>query len=193
MENIKKIYLAGGCFWGTEHLFSLVAGVENTVAGYANSDVPHPSYRMVCGGDTGAAETVEVVYDDNKVSLTELLSIYFKSIDPTMLNRQGNDIGTQYRTGIYYTDSADIEVIEAFVATVQRRFAQPLAVEVGPLRNFYPAELYHQQYLYKNPGGYCHVDPALFEEIRNRKPSNNDKTELRRRLTPLQWLSLIHI
>lgn len=187
MENIKKIYLAGGCFWGTEHLFSLVAGVENTVAGYANSDVPHPSYRMVCGGDTGAAETVEVVYDDNKVSLTELLSIYFKSIDPTMLNRQGNDIGTQYRTGIYYTDSADIEVIEAFVATVQRRFAQPLAVEVGPLRNFYPAELYHQQYLYKNPGGYCHVDPALFEEIRNRKPSNNDKTELRRRLTPLQW------
>lgn len=187
MKNLKKIYLAGGCFWGTEHLFSLVDGVEKTVAGYANSDVPHPSYEMVCSGSTGAAETVEVEYDDAKVSLTELLSIYFKSIDPTALNRQGNDIGTQYRTGIYYTDSADIEVIEAFVAMVQRRLTEPLAVEVAPLRNFYPAELYHQQYLYKNPGGYCHVDPALFDEVRNRKPRRQDKTELRRRLTPLQW------
>lgn len=187
MKNLKKIYLAGGCFWGTDHLFSLVDGVEKTVAGYANSDVPHPSYELVCSGRTGASETVEVEYDDTKVSLTELLSIYFRSIDPTTLNRQGNDIGTQYRTGIYYTDIADKEVIEAFVAMVQRRYSEPLAVEVERLRNFYPAELYHQQYLYKNPGGYCHVDPALFEEVRNRKPRRSDKTELRRRLTPLQW------
>ena len=183
----KKIYLAGGCFWGTDHLFSLVEGVVRTVAGYANSVVPHPTYEMVCTGRTGAAETVEVEYDDTKVGLTDLLSIYFRSIDPTTLNRQGNDIGTQYRTGIYYTDPADLPVIEAFVAAVQRRHKEPLAVEVGPLVNFYPAELYHQEYLYKNPHGYCHVDPALFEEVRNRKARNLDKSELRERLTPLQW------
>ena len=183
----KKIYLAGGCFWGTDHLFSLVDGVEKTNAGYANSIIPYPSYEQVCTGRTGAAETVEVEYDDAKVGLTDLLSIYFRSIDPTTLNRQGNDIGTQYRTGIYYTDPADLPVIEAFVAAVQRRHKESLAVEVRPLVNFYPAELYHQEYLYKNPQGYCHVDPALFEEVRNRKARNLDKSELRERLTPLQW------
>ena len=183
----KKIYLAGGCFWGTDHLFSLVDGVVKTAAGYANSKVAYPSYEEVCTGRTGAAETVEVVYDDTKVGLTDLLSIYFRSIDPTTLNRQGNDIGTQDRTGIYYTDPADLPAIEAFVAAVQRRHTEPLAVEVGPLVNFYPAELYHQEYLYKNPQGYCHVDPALFEEVRNRKARNLDKAELRERLTPLQW------
>lgn len=183
----KKIYLAGGCFWGTDHLFSLVDGVVKTAAGYANGKVAYPSYEEVCTGRTGAAETVEVVYDDTKVGLTDLLSIYFRSIDPTTLNRQGNDIGTQYRTGIYYTDPADLPAIEAFVAAVQRRHTEPLAVEVGPLVNFYPAELYHQEYLYKNPQGYCHVDPALFEEVRNRKAHNLDKAELRERLTPLQW------
>ena len=183
----KKIYLAGGCFWGTDHLFSLVDGVVKTAAGYANSKVAYPSYEEVCTGRTGAAETVEVVYDDTKVGLTDLLSIYFRSIDPTTLNRQGNDIGTQYRTGIYYTDPADLPAIEAFVAAVQRRYTEPLAVEVRPLVNFYPAELYHHEYLYKNPQGYCHVDPALFEEVRNRKARNLDKAELRERLTPLQW------
>ena len=183
----KKIYFAGGCFWGTDHLFSLVDGVVKTTAGYANSVVPYPSYEQVCTGRTGAAETVEVVYDDTKVGLTDLMSIYFRSIDPTTLNRQGNDIGTQYRTGIYYTDASDLPVIEAFVAAVQRRHKEPLAVEVAKLENFYPAELYHQEYLYKNPQGYCHVDPALFEEVRNRKPRNLDKVELRERLTPLQW------
>ncbi|MDE6379563.1 MAG: peptide-methionine (R)-S-oxide reductase MsrB [Muribaculaceae bacterium] len=183
----KKIYLAGGCFWGTDHLFSLVDGVVKTTAGYANSVVPYPSYEQVCTGRTGAAETVEVVYDDTKVGLTDLLSIYFRSIDPTSLNRQGNDIGTQYRTSIYYTDADDVPVVEAFEAMVQRRHKEPLAVEVAKLENFYPAELYHQEYLYKNPQGYCHVDPALFEEVRNRKARNLDKAELRERLTPLQW------
>ncbi len=183
----KKIYLAGGCFWGTDHLFSLVDGVVSTKAGYANSIVPDPTYEMVCTGRTGAAETVEVVYDDAKVGLSELLTIYFRSIDPTTLNRQGNDIGTQYRTGIYYVDPSDLPVIEAVVATVQRRHSEPLAVEVLPLENFYPAELYHQEYLYKNPNGYCHVDPALFNEVKNRKSHKSDKAELRERLTPLQW------
>ena len=161
---IKNIYLAGGCFWGTEYLFSLVDGVRKTVVGYANSRVEYPSYKMVCTGHTGAAEAVEIEYDDEEVSLTELLSIYFRSIDPTVANRQGNDVGTQYRTGIYYVDPADIEVIEAFVAMVQRRYSVPLVVEVAHLENFYPAELYHQQYLEKNPGGYCHVDPSMFDD-----------------------------
>lgn len=183
----KTIYLGGGCFWGTEHLFSLIDGVEKTQVGYANSDVPDPSYKMVCTGRTGAAETVEVVYDDTKIGLSELLIIYFRSIDPTSVNRQGNDVGSQYRTGIYYVDTEDLPVIEAVVATVARRYAEPLAVEVEPLRNFYPAELYHQEYLYKNPGGYCHIDPTLFREVKNRKSVANEKTELRARLTPLQW------
>ncbi|MDE7160089.1 MAG: peptide-methionine (S)-S-oxide reductase MsrA [Muribaculaceae bacterium] len=184
----KKIYLAGGCFWGTEHLFSLVDGVTATVVGYANSRVPDPSYEMVCSGRTGAAETVEVEYDDMKVGLSELLNLYFRSIDPLSLNRQGNDSGTQYRTGIYYTDPVDIPVIQAITATVQRRYDSPLAVEVMPLKNFYPAELYHQQYLNKNPGGYCHVDPALMAEVRSHSHvPKNDKTRLRQRLTPLQW------
>ena len=183
----KKIYFAGGCFWGTEHLFSLVAGVVGTEVGYANSRVPYPEYKEVCSGQTGAAETVEVEYDDMEVSLTELLSIYFKSIDPTSLNRQGNDRGTQYRTGIYYVDRADVPVIEAFVAAVERRSTEPIVVEVMPLENFYPAELYHQDYLEKNPGGYCHIDPALFEEVKSRKGRKNDKSLLRERLTPLQW------
>lgn len=183
----KRIFLAGGCFWGTEHLFSLIAGVENTVAGYANSRVTYPTYEQVCTGSTGAAETVEVEYDDEEVSLTELLTIYFRSIDPTTLNRQGNDRGTQYRTGIYYTDPADLPVIEALVATVQRRYPEPLAVEITLLENFYPAELYHQQYLDKNPGGYCHIDPALFAEVSNRKVRKGNRSDLRARLTPLQW------
>ena len=186
----KTIYLAGGCFWGTAHLFSLVDGVEKSVAGYANSRIADPTYKMVCTGLTGAAETVEVVYDDSRMGLSELLDIYFRSIDPTSLNRQGNDRGTQYRTGIYYTDPADLPVIEAVTATVARRHSEPVVVEVRPLVNFYPAELYHQDYLYKNPDGYCHVDPALFREVAARSPrqaAGADKTELRRRLTPLQW------
>ena len=184
----KTIYLAGGCFWGTDHLFSLVPGVIETQAGYANSRVANPSYKQVCTGTTNAAETVKVVYDDSKVSLTDLLKLYFKSIDPTSLNRQGNDVGTQYRTGIYYTDPGDASVVEAQVATIQRRHKQPLAVEYGELVNFYPAEEYHQDYLYKNENGYCHVDPSLFREAREMKSKGNaDKEDLRARLTPLQW------
>ncbi|MBD5355583.1 MAG: peptide-methionine (R)-S-oxide reductase MsrB [Bacteroides sp.] len=184
----KTIYLAGGCFWGTDHLFSLVPGVISTEAGYANSIMPDPTYKQVCSGITNAAETVKVVYDDSRVSLTDLLKLYFKSIDPLSVNRQGNDVGTQYRTGIYYTDLADAPIVEAQVATIQRRHKQPLAVEVGQLRNFYPAEDYHQDYLYKNENGYCHVDPALFKEAREMKPSHKEsKEELRKRLTPLQW------
>lgn len=189
----KTIYLAGGCFWGTEHLMELVDGVVDTEVGYANGVVENPSYEQVCTGDTGAAETVKVTYDDDKVALSTLLRLYFRSIDPLSLNRQGNDCGTQYRTGIYYTDPADAEVVTAEVATLQRRHKQPLALEYGELRNFYPAEEYHQQYLDKNPRGYCHVSRELFAEaaaIGRKEREEHDasrKSELRKRLTPLQW------
>lgn len=186
---LRTIYLAGGCFWGTAHLFSLVPGVKDTVAGYANSTVSNPTYQEVCTGTTGAAETVKVDYDDDIVSLNGLLQLYFKSIDPTSVNRQGGDRGTQYRTGIYYTDPRDIPLIEAQLATLQRRYTAPIAIEFLPLKNFYPAEDYHQEYLYKNPGGYCHINPQLFKEAAEMKPrpGKEDKAELRRRLTPLQW------
>lgn len=187
---IKTIFLAGGCFWGTAHLFSLVPGVISTTAGYANSIVPNPSYQQVCSGNTKAAETVRVEYDTDSIELTDLLNLYFKSIDPTLLNRQGNDVGTQYRTGIYWTDPVDKEIVDTAIATIQRRHKEPVVVEHRELENFYPAEEYHQDYLEKNPGGYCHVDPALFKEARNLKKRTtavDNKEELRKRLTPLQW------
>ena len=186
---IRTIILAGGCFWGTAHLFSLVPGVTSTVAGYANSRVADPTYEQVCTGSTDAAEAVRIEYDDNQVSLTDLLKLFFSSIDPTSIDRQGGDVGRQYRTGIYYTDPEDAEVVDAQKAVIQRRLTKPLAVESGPIRNFYPAEEYHQDYLDKNPGGYCHVNPALFAVARElrRDTHADDKAELRNRLTPLQW------
>ncbi len=187
---LKNIYFAGGCFWGTAHLFSLVKGVKDAVAGYANSGIPNPDYRLVCTGTTGAAETVQVTYNPAQVGLTELIMLYFESIDPLAENRQGNDIGTQYRTGIYYTDADDAETIAAMLAALQRRYEEPLAIEFGPLENFYPAEEYHQHYLYKNPGGYCHVLPSLFRKARTVGRTEEEarkREELRRRLTPLQW------
>jgi len=185
---VRTIYLAGGCFWGTARLFSLVPGVVSVTSGYANSIVPQPSYQQVCSGETGAAETVKVDFDDDAVSLCDLLKLYFKSIDPLSVDRQGGDCGTQYRTGIYYVDSGDIPVIEAQLATLQRRYSKPLAVEFKRLVNFYPAEEYHQDYLGKNPGGYCHINRALFAEAAAMQPRRHAaKDELRRRLTPLQW------
>ena len=206
MEN-KTIYLAGGCFWGTEHFLGLVHGVVKTEVGYANSNVPDPTYREVCTGRTGAAETVEVVYNPSEVSLPFLLSLYYQTIDPTSLNKQGNDRGTQYRTGIYYTDPSERPIIEKSIAELQTHYNKPIAIEVGPLKNFYPAEDYHQDYLDKNPGGYCHISPGLFrmaKEIRDttlEKPVKDDTSvgsldrkyvkpsdaELRKTLTPLQY------
>lgn len=196
--NTKEIYLAGGCFWGTEHFLSLVPGVEFTEVGYANSNVPNPSYQEVCTGRTGAAETVKVVYNPDSVSLPYLLSLYYKTIDPTSINKQGNDRGTQYRTGIYYTDPSDRPVIEKSVQDLQTQYSRPLAIEVEALQNFYPAEDYHQNYLDKNPGGYCHIDPALFQLARTSRDSSLSKSkkaaytkptdeQLRQKLTPLQY------
>lgn len=183
---IRTIYLAGGCFWGTAHLFSLVPGVVATTAGYANSEVASPTYQEVCTGRTHAAETVKVDYNPSEVGLSDLITLYFKSVDPLSVNRQGGDSGTQYRTGIYYSDEADKEVVDAQLATLQRRYKEKIAIESGLLKNFYPAEEYHQDYLVKNPGGYCHVNPALFKEAKELGRVNK-KEELRKRLTPLQW------
>ena len=196
-DNQKEIYLAGGCFWGTEHFFSMVHGVESTQAGYANSIVPDPTYQQVCTGRTDAAETVKVVYDPDSVSLSFLLDLYYKTIDPTSVDRQGNDVGSQYRTGIFYTDSADYPVIAESIKELSRDFREPIAIEVDELKNFYPAEDYHQEYLYKNPGGYCHINPALFKlaresrdtamlSLRSRYPRPSD-AELRSRLSDLQY------
>lgn len=170
---LKTIFFAGGCFWGTAHLFSLVTGVNSSVAGYANSIVPNPSYEMVCTGKTHAAETVKVEYDDSIIDLSDLIELYFESIDPTVLNRQGNDIGTQYRTGIFYIDPADAPIIKSMWSDLQAKYDEPIVVEVAALTNFYPAEEYHQDYLYKNPNGYCHVNPALFKVAKNLKGKRN--------------------
>ena len=162
MEN-KTIYFAGGCFWGTEHYFKMIKGVVGTTVGYANSIIENPSYKDVCSGDTLAAETVKVDYDPSLVSLEFLTRMFFHAIDPTSLNRQGNDIGTQYRTGIYYTDNEDLAVIYKVFEEQRSTTEGEIVVEVKALQNFYTAENYHQDYLDKNPDGYCHLPFTLFE------------------------------
>lgn len=169
MKTQHDIYFAGGCFWGTEHFMKLIDGVTNTQVGYANgkTGLEHPTYQQVRTGDTGFAETVKVSYDALKVGLKQLIELFFKTIDPTSLNRQGEDRGTQYRTGIYYVEDADFPLIQETVNVLSRSYSRPIVVEIKPLTAFYPAEDYHQDYLDKNPGGYCHIQPELFELARN--------------------------
>ena len=162
-NGAAEIYLAGGCFWGTELLIQNVDGVESTEVGYANGVTKNPSYREVCNG-SGHAETVHVVYRPEKISLTELLEIFYRSIDPTLLNRQGNDRGVQYRTGIYFSDANDLPVVEKSLQTLQGKYSKPVVVECEPIKNFYRAEDEHQNYLVKNPNGYCHVPRWLVDE-----------------------------
>ena len=195
MKSTKDIYLAGGCFWGTEHFLKLIDGVETTQVGYANGNIANPTYKQVCSGTTDFAETVKVQYDPVKVDLAFLIDLYFKTIDPTSVNKQGNDRGTQYRTGIYYTDPEDLSVIQETVHRLAATYTRPLAVEIKPLENFYPAEEYHQDYLDKNPGGYCHIHPELFDLARKAKMpkksapvySKPDDAALRSKLTPEQY------
>ena len=164
--NTKEIYLAGGCFWGTEHFFKQIEGVVETEVGFANGHTDHPTYQEVYTDETGYAETVMVRYNPEVVSLEFLLRMFFKAIDPVSLNRQGHDEGTRYRTGIYYTDAADLPVIDKVFSEEQQRYNQPLAVEKQPLERFFTAEEYHQDYLDKNPTGYCHLPQSLFEFAR---------------------------
>ena len=158
---MKEIYLAGGCFWGVEEYFSRIEGVVDTDVGYANGRRENPTYEQVCTGTTGHAETTYLKYDEGVVSLEFLLEKFFKIIDPTLLNRQGGDIGNQYRTGIYYLDEEDIPVIKEKMDQVGEMYREPIVTELEPLRSYFSAEEYHQDYLKKNPGGYCHVDMSL--------------------------------
>lgn len=173
---MKTIYLAGGCFWGVEEYFSRLAGVRDAVSGYANGNIENPTYRQVCSGNTGFAETVKVTYDPKIIPLSTILRQYFSIIDPTILNRQGNDIGTQYRTGIFYTDSADLPIIEQVMREEAAKFSKPIVVEFEPLKNFYPAEDYHQDYLKKNPFGYCHISFDGIDQV-NKELRDNQKKQ----------------
>ena len=158
---MKTIYLAGGCFWGAQKFFDQFDGVVRTEVGYANGPEGAPTYEDVCRS-SGHAETVLVEFDETRMSLTMLLEYFFLVIDPVSVNRQGSDVGIQYRTGIYYTDPDMLPVIREVCAEVEKKVGMPLAVEVKPLENFYSAEEYHQKYLEKNPGGYCHIPPSYF-------------------------------
>ena len=153
---MSEIYLAGGCFWGLEEYFSRIKGVTKTTVGYANGITEATNYQQL--HTTDHAETVHVTYDEAVISLTDILRYYFRVIDPLSINRQGNDVGRQYRTGIYYSVDTDLPVINKAVASQKKKLGAELAVEIEPLRNYILAEDYHQDYLKKNPGGYCHID-----------------------------------
>ena len=163
---MKTIYFAGGCFWGTEHYMRQFEGVAATETGYANGDVDDPTYQQVYTDKTGHAECVRVIYDEEVISLETLCRLFFRSIDPLSENRQGEDCGTRYRTGIYWNDEEDRIAIETVYGEIQCRYEAPLAVEKAPLKCFYPAEEYHQEYLVKNPEGYCHLSVAILKFAR---------------------------
>lgn len=157
-EKLQVIYLAGGCFWGVEAFLSRLKGVNQTEAGYANGRDLSPTYEKVCTGKTGHAETVKVTYNPRIISLEEILENFYEIIDPYSINRQGNDIGTQYRTGIYWQEECQKDIVLKFLNHKQKESSKRIAIEAHAISNFYPAEEYHQKYLEKNPQGYCHID-----------------------------------
>ena len=178
---IKQIWLAGGCFWGLQAYLDKLHGVIYTNVGYANGNTENPSYEQVCYQNTGHAETVFVQYDPQAITLPTLLDYFFRAVDPTTLNRQGNDRGVQYRSGIYYQDPADLPVIVQAISLEQKKYSTPLVVEVLPLTNYAVAEEYHQKYLQKNPNGYCHIDissldsdPGAKQNIQQLQPSHKE-------------------
>ena len=173
---MKTIFLAAGCFWGAQHYLKQIRGVVETETGFANGNTENPKYEEVYTDTTGYAEAVRVVFDPEVLPLRKLLNLYFDCIEPTSVNRQGEDEGTRYRTGIYYTDPDDLPFINFSMAQEAPRHGLPLQVEVQPLRNFYPAEEYHQDYLDNNPTGYCHLPVALFDYARN----NSDTATLQK-------------
>ena len=163
-EDVETIYLAGGCFWGVEAYMERIEGVVHASSGYANGNTENPTYEDVIYRNTNHAETVEVKFDPKKTDLTNILLYYFKVIDPTILNKQGNDVGTQYRTGIYYTEESQLPIIQKLIEKEQEKYKKPIVVEVVPIDNYYVAEDYHQDYLKKNPNGYCHINLDLAYE-----------------------------
>lgn len=166
----KQIYLAAGCFWGAEHYLKQIEGITFTQVGFANGNTDNPTYEQVYTDQTGYAEAVEVEYESYTIPLRTILRLYFKAIDPTSLNRQGEDSGTRYRTGIYYTDKSDLPIIQEVMALEAKKYDAPLQVEVAPLKNFFSADEYHQDYLDKNPTGYCHLPIGLFAYAKNYMP-----------------------
>ena len=190
-SRLREIFFAGGCFWGVESYFSQVPGVRYATVGYANGDTANPSYQEVCTGKTGHAETVHLVYDPDQVSLQTLTEHFFLIINPLTLNRQGNDSGSQYRSGVYYTDEGDLELLQQVRDAEQEKYTAPIQTELLPLRCYYLAEDYHQDYLEKNPGGYCHIDfssladfPRLEQSSAYSRPSDQ---EIRSMLTEEQY------
>lgn len=186
-KKMAEIYLAGGCFWGLEEYFSRILGVEETTVGYANGQVETTNYQLI--KETDHAETVQVIYDPDKITLRAILLYYFRVIDPLSINKQGNDRGRQYRTGVYYTDEGDREVIAQVFAEEEKQLGAKIAVELEPLRHYILAEDYHQDYLKKNPGGYCHIDVTdaeqpLIDPAAYQKP---DQETLKAKLTAEQY------
>lgn len=187
-----KIIFAGGCFWGLQKLMDGLPGVLETRAGYANGkEAADAHYERVCGGETGFKEAVEVIYNPLEIALDTLLSVFFQVIDPTVADRQGNDVGHQYQTGIYYIDAAQKAVVER-AASMVAAGGEPFMVEIGPLENFYPAEEYHQHYLDKNPGGYCHISLEKMAKARDFAASLNhfvrpSEETLRHTLNEMQY------
>ena len=186
-QEQRIIYLAGGCFWGLEAYMERIQGVTDAVSGYANGKGDTTSYQLLHATDH--AETVKVTYDPNKISLDKLLQYYFRVIEPTSINKQGNDRGRQYRTGIYYQNEQDKAVIEAALKTLQSKYQAPIQIEVEPLKNYVEAEEYHQDYLKKNPNGYCHIDIKKADEplIDDKKYPKPSDAELKQKLTALQY------
>lgn len=186
-QEHQIIYLAGGCFWGLEAYMERIQGVTDAVSGYANGKGDTTNYQLLHATDH--AETVKVTYDPNKISLDKLLQYYFRVIDPTSINKQGNDRGRQYRTGIYYQNEQDKAVIEAALKTLQSKYQEPIQIEVEPLKNYVEAEEYHQDYLKKNPNGYCHIDIKKADEplIDDKKYPKPSDAELKQKLTALQY------
>lgn len=191
LNGNKMIYLAGGCFWGAEKYIGLVNGVVSTEVGYANGNTENPTYEDVCRKNTGHAETVKVIYNPEEVSLENLMKFFYKAIDPTAVNRQGNDIGSQYRTGIYYVEKEDEAIIKASLDELQKEYREPIAIELVELKNYYLAEEYHQKYLDKNPSGYCHIGETEFHELREAQKDTKykvkSKKELETILTEMQY------
>lgn len=154
---MKKIVLGGGCFWGVEKFFSMIPGVMETEVGYANGKTENPTYEEVCKDNTNFVEVCYITYDEKIVALNTLLDKFWSVIDPTTLNKQAEDVGTQYRSGIYYLDDSDVDIINKSKMKIQEKYKEPVVTEVKPLDKYYTAEEYHQDYLKKNPTGYCHI------------------------------------
>ena len=188
---MKEIYLAGGCFWGTEKYLAAIHGVQKTQVGYANGTTENPTYEEVCSG-SGHAEVVRVTYDEAILPLSFLLHLFYEAIDPLSVDRQGGDVGHQYRTGVYYTDKTDEVIVNASLAQLSKQLGQKVAIECELLQTYCPAEEHHQKYLEKNPGGYCHIGTSAFARAASARVDESNYVPLpldalKQSLSPIQF------